>query len=250
VPPSLARRALDAAVRPLHLVAPGFGVAAAGGLVALGAAPFAIAVGALSLGAWGALVAWDLATPPKVPDPTERIASEELREHLRAVIAAGERVRAHLDAHDGSFGPSLAEIRAESDELVDAALAAATRADAVARLLATVDAHALVQEGESRGAAAKKARDPEVKQALKRAAEAKARELKGWRELAGVVQRVTAELVAAEAALDELLVRVVRVTVDDPGAGAGEAVRGEIKDLAARLHVLERAAETTLREVG
>ena len=60
------------------------------------------------------------------------------------------------------------------------------------------------------------------------------------------------ELVATEAALDELHARVARVTLDDPGdpAAGGAQVRQQLKELSTRLHALERSAADTLKEMA
>ncbi len=234
------------------------GAIAAGGLLVAGLAPFAIAVGALSLGAWGALVAWDLATPapmippPPPPDPLAGIRVHRLRALLGAVHTAGDRVLAQIAAHDGAVSPSLAEIAAECEELLVAAGEATRRADGLSALLVAVDAQALDREHHERAQAAARAADPEVGRALQAAADAKGRERATWQELARLVERIAAELVAAEASLDELHVRVVRVTHEDPAdASAGGAqVREQVKELAGRLHVLERSAAQTLREIA
>lgn len=252
----LPRRLVNAAVKPLHLVPAGLGTAAAAGLLAAGMAPLAAAVGLLSLGTWGAMVAWDLVSPtpppPPPPDPTEAIRAPHLRSLLGAVLAANARVRERVEAHDGALTPALVELAGEADELVSAALDATRRGDAADALLSGLDAAGLAREVEERRELARRAADPEVRRSMSEAAEAKARTLEAWRELRRVIDRIAAELVATEAALDELQARVARVTIDDPGApGAGGAqVRLQLHELSTRLHTLERSAADTLKEMA
>ncbi len=258
------RRFLDAAVKPLHLLPPGLGAMAAGGLLVAGFPPLAIAVGALSMGAWGAMVAWDLVTPappvptPPPPDPLAGIRTERLRALLMAVRRAGARVTEQVEAHDGAVSPSLvASPAATSSSSHSAAIStrdgeATRRADGLWTQLSAVDQAVLGREQADRAAAASHAADPEVARALQLAADAKSREMTTWRELGRLVERIAAELVAAEASLDELHARVIRVTHDDPAdASAGGAqVRDQVKELAGRLQVLERSAAETLKEIA
>lgn len=253
MPPSLGTRLFGAAVRPLNLLPVGLGAITATGLALIGLPPIAVAVGALSLGTWGALMAWDLVAAPKPaapPDPARGIASPRLQGHLAALHEVGARVRARIEAHDGVLTSSLAELLAECQELLDAADGAARRGDAVLSMLAEVDRTALTAERDQRAREAREARDPEVRTALTAAAEAKARELATWQSLATLANRIAAELVAADAAMDELNVRVARMTLDDPGsAESGLPVREQVKGLASRLNTLERAAQATLEEI-
>lgn len=259
MPTPTGRRFLDAAAKPLHLLPPGVGMVAAGGLLVAGLPPLAVAVGVLSMGAWGALVAWDLVGPGPAPapepppvDPLAGIRTERLRLVMGAIHEAARRVERQIDGHEGAVTPSLLELSAESRALVTAADEAARRADALAVLLASVDHGALARELDERARAAAQAPDPEVARALRLAADAKGRERETWRELGRLVDRITAELVAAEASLDELAARVIRVTHDDPAdtSAGGAEVRGQVKAVADRLQVLEKSAADTLREVG
>lgn len=247
-------RFLDAATRPLHVLPPAIGVIGAGGLLVAGLPPLALALGALSLGTWGALTAWELVTPPKPPppppDPTASIQAPELRSQLRAVLDAAERVRLRIEEHDGVLDSSLAELLAEQRDLVSAATTTARRGDAVWRLLGAVDPNLLRREIEERRAAARRAADPEVARSLEAAAAAKEREMETWRGLAGLVDRIRAELVAADAALDELHARVVRLTLDDPAAMVDADIGGQLRSMAERLHGLERTVDATLREMA
>lgn len=247
-------RLLSAATRPLHLLPPGLGVIAAGGLLVAGLPPLAIAVGVLSLGTWAALTGWEMAggapPPSPPPDPLAGIQAPELRDQLRSVLAAADRVRAQVEGHDGVLDGSFVEILAEQTELVTAATATARRADKVWALLRTVDPASLQGEVADRRAAARRAVDPEVRRSLEEAAAAKAREIDAWRSLAGLVDRVRAELVAADAALDELHARVVRLMMDDPSAAADASVATQVRSLAERLHGLERSVDATLKEMA
>lgn len=247
-------RVVTAATRPLHLLAPGVGIAAAGGLLAVGLPPLAVAVGALSLGTWAALTGWELVqrppAPPPPPDPASELRAPDLRERLRAVLDAAARVTAHVHGHEGVLDGTLAELEAEQQELVTAATSAARRADKVWLLLGAVDPAALQREVEERRAAARAARDPEVARPYEEAADAKERELATWRSLARLLERARAELVAAEAALDELRARVARLMLEDPGVGLGGDIRAQVRSLSERLHGVERAVDDTLRELG
>lgn len=257
--PPVGQRLIQAAVRPLHLLPPGLGVVTAGGLLVAGLPPLALAVGALSLGTWGALVAWDLATPPPPPppappppDPLEGIRSPGLRARVEGVQAAARRVQERLGAQDSAMASALVELEAEATELWEAALQAARRGDTVEQLLGGVDLAALAQAAEERAATARRSADPEVARALDQAAQAKLRELQTWQDLGSLASRIHAELVGAEAALDELNARLVRVMLDDPGqaAAGGAQVRQQVHELAERLQILEKSAARTLSEVG
>lgn len=255
MPEPLGRRLIQAAVKPLNMLPPGLGVVTAGGLLVAGLPPLALAVGALSLGTWGALVAWDLATPPPPPppppDPLEGIRSPALRARLEGVQAAAARVQRRLAAPDSAMASSLVELEAEATELLDAAFRAARRGDAVEALLGSVDHAGLAQAVAERAATARRASDPEVARALTQAAAAKERELETWRELEALGGRIHAELVAAEAALDELHARLALVMLDQPDAEAagGAQVRQQVHEMAERLQILERSAARTLQEV-
>ena len=100
----LLSRLATAAVRPLHLLPAGVGAVTAGGLVFLGLPPLALAVGALSIGAWGALVAWDLASAKPAHGRLGTSALETLLEEVRS--SAG-RITDRIDAHEGVLAPSL-----------------------------------------------------------------------------------------------------------------------------------------------
>ena len=253
-PRPILARALDAAARPANLVAPGLGVVTAGGLVAMGLAPFALAVGALSLGTWSALVAWDLATPPRPVEPPVEpdLASPQLDALLDAVRASASKVRDEVLAHDGVLSASLLALVGECDDLVETASRAARRGDAVWQRLAALDIAAMKRDVELRRQAARQAADSEVAASFGRAADAKQRELDAWRDTRVLVERIVAELVATEAALGELHARVVRLTLHDPGDpdAYGAGIGPEIKVLKERLDVLERSAARTLEEVG
>ena len=253
------KRLMRAAAKPLNLLPAGVGAVTAAGLAVGGLPPVAIAVGALSLASWGALVAWDMVSAPSEnpePDPAAGIASPGLQAHLQSLMDVGGRIRARIDAHEGMLTPSLVELRAECQELIEAATGAALRGDTLVALLADVDRAALLAERDQRVREAREAGDPEVERALTAAAEAKTREIQTWQSLATLANRIAAELVAADAAMDELNVRVVRVTLEDPGAAEdgigepGQRVREQVKALASRLNGLERAAKATLEEVG
>jgi hypothetical protein len=57
-------------------------------------------------------------------------------------------------------------------------------------------------------------------------------------------------LVAADAGLDELHARVVRLTLDDPAAVLDADVHGQLRSMAARLQGLERSVDDTLKEMA
>ncbi len=254
MPPALGSRLVGTAARPLNLLPVGLGGAAALGLVMAGLPPLALAVGALSLGTWGALVAWDLVSAPKpepAPGPATTLASPRLQGQLDGLVVAAAAVQARIQAHEGVLSPSLAELNAECQHLLEAATGAALRGDTVLTMLAGVDQDALIRERDLRGRQARDASDPEVRRSLTSASEAKAREIETWQSLSTLANRIAAELVAADAALDELNVRVARMTLDDPGsAETGGQVREQVKELSGRLNMLERAAQATLAEVG
>lgn len=253
VPPVPGSRLIGAAAKPLNLLPVGLGGITAAGLLLGGLPPLAIAVGALSFGTWAALVAWDLVSAPRpvaTPEPAARLLSPRLQGHLDSLNAVGASVRGRIDGHEGVLTPSLAELNAECQHLLEAATGAAKRGDVVLSMLAGVDRAALTLERDLRVREARAANDPEVRRSLTAASEAKAREIETWQSLATLANRISAELVAADAAMDELNVRVARMTLDDPGAAdPGGQLRDQVKGLASSLNTLERAAQATLEEV-
>ena len=178
------------------------------------------------------------------------LRAPSLRALVRSILEASDKVHRQLEAQDEALAAVSVEIRGEEAELVEAALAAARRGDHIWQMLQAVDPNQLRQEVAARRTAAERALDPDVARSLKEAAEAKEREMASWRDLAGLVDRIEADLVAADAALDELHVRVVRLAAQEPGTAGGLEVRQQVKDLAERLHILERSAEATMLEVG
>jgi hypothetical protein len=245
----LMQRAIDASVRPLNLLAPGVGVAAAGGLLALGFPPLAIAAGAMSLATWGALVAWDLSAAPAAEPSRKPFATPQLERAYSAIAAAADRVRAAIDAHDGVLSSSLVELRASCDELVDGAARMAARADAIAAFLRTHDPQQMERGIEETLRNARQVRDPTARDSLLAAADAKRRQLASLGELHTLFDRILAELVGIEAALGELHARVVKLTFDDPERALDVGVGDELRTVQERVRVLEQSAAATLREL-
>jgi hypothetical protein len=258
-PNNLLGRALVAATRGSNIVPPGLGIAAAGGLLAVGLAPVAAVVGALSAVTWGALVAWDLAGSPGPgpgpgsnpdPDPDPDLAPH-FAQALTAIRAAAARVREPIDQHDGVLSDSLLEVGAATDDLVSRAEALVRRGDAIARHIRGSDPQRIEQEMQQREASAASMRDAAAAASLRMAADAKRRELATWAELRDQHARIVAELVAVESSLDALRARVVALTLNDPGdASAGATIGAELHELGERLDVLERAAAATIRSIG
>ncbi|MSP55929.1 MAG: hypothetical protein EXR69_10050 [Myxococcales bacterium] len=253
VPHAPGSRLIGAAAKPLNLLPVALGGITATGLLLGGLPPLAVAVGAISFGAWAALVAWDLVSVPKAeatPRPVVSSLSPRLQAHLDSLNAVGASVRERIKGHEGVLTPSLVELNAECQHLIDAATGAAKRGDAVLAMLAGVDRDELRLERDLRAREARAATDAEVRRSLTAASEAKTREIETWQSLATLASRISAELVAADAAMDEINVRVARMTLDDPGsADAGGQLRDQIKGVASRLYTLERAAQATLEEV-
>lgn len=260
---SLAARALTAATRPLHLAPLGVGVVVGGGLVAVGLAPLAVVVGGLSVTTWGALVGWDLlagagaerpVTPtPATPPPDRRtVRSLVLRKALQDVDQAAARVLGRMRRQDGVLGAAFVELEADVRGLVEQAEGLAAQGDGVFAFLLEHDPATLERELHARSLAARQAADPEAARSLQSAAESKRRQLEAWKELRTLGDRVTAELAALQAALEELDVRVVKLTLQDPAGAArvGADAGRDIRALRERVGVLEQAAARTLRELG
>ena len=251
-PPSFGRRLLDSAVRPLNLVAPGLGGLVAGGLVATGLPPLAIAVGAVSIAAWGAMVVFDLATPhrepPKAPPPK---LAPHLQEAVEAVRRAGAQVDQGIQRHDGVLSASLAEVSGDCQGLLEAAEGLARRGDAVYRWLQTHDPQAVVAEITQLQRVRQGTRDPEAAATLAGAIGAKQAELQARESIRAIHDRIVAELIATEAALDELAARVIKLTFGDSAEleEGGEGIRAGLAELRAHMGGLERAASATLKEV-
>lgn len=253
----LLRRAIDASVRPLNLVAPGVGAAAAGALVAMGLPPLALAAGSLAVAAWGAMVAWDLSIPPPPepatppPAPPRRLQAPDLQRAIEGIRASAATVRARIEGHDGVLSTSLLELQADCDALVESAEAMARRGDAAWLFLRAHDPARIQGELDELRRRAKHAQDPEAGASLQSAVESKERQLAAWSGLRTVCDRIAAELVAVAAALDELDVRVVQLTLQDPGDPVPGAKLGADLDLLRdRVQLLERSAAATLQEVA
>jgi hypothetical protein len=257
---SLLRRALDASVRPINLLAPTVGVVAGGALLAVGFPPLALAAGALSVATWGALVAWDIANAapellregPPEPPRAPKLESIQLARAHGAILEAAGRVRRAVSSHEGVLSTSLLEIQAATDELVEAATGMATRGDALFRFLSEHDPSDLRRMAEEHQRSARGMRDPEVAASLRAAAEAKRRQLETLEELRTLYDRILAELLSVEAALGELHARVVKLTFDDPSHAVTTAhsVGGELAGVRQRVQLLERSAAATLRELS
>lgn len=253
----LLRRALDASVKPLNLVAPGVGAAAAGALVVLGLPPLALAAGSLAVAAWGAMVAWDLTIPPPpqpaTPPPAtpRRLQAPDLQQAIEGIRASAATVRARIDGHDGVLSASLLELQGDCDALVASADAMARRGDAAYLFLLAHDPAQIRQELEALRRRAKSARDPEAGASLQSAVASTERRLAAWSGLETVHARIAAELLAVRAALDELHVRVVQLTLQDPGeAMPGAKLGADLEILRDRVQVLERSAAATLKELA
>jgi hypothetical protein len=251
----LLRKALDASVRPINLVAPGVGAAAAASLLALGLPPLALTAGALSIVTWGALVAWDIATSPGAPAAAAArvpFAAKDVERAHQAIAAAADRVRVAIDRHDGVLTDSLVELLANCDELVDSAARMAGRGDAVYAFLRSHDPVAIERAAEEHLRSARSVRDEAARTSLEAAAEAKRRQLATWQELRNLYDRIVAELISVEATLDELHARVVKLTFEDPGLAveASQQVGADLKTVRERVRVLEQSAAATLREIS
>jgi hypothetical protein len=255
VPPK-AGDALRAVVRPINLVAPGVGSAAAAGLLFLGMPALALTAGALSIVTWGALVAWDLVVPqaPALPGEPERkpFAAAGIERSWQSIRAAADRVRSAVDRHDGVLTGSLVELLADCEELVDSARGMASRGDAVHGYLRSHDPAEMARVAEDHVRSARSVRDPAARSSLEAAAGAKRRQLETWQELRTLYDRILAELVNVEAALDELHARVVKLTFDDPAvaADASERVGADLRSVRERVRVLEQSAAATLRDLS
>jgi hypothetical protein len=253
---SFPARAAKAALRPLNMAPVALGVATSAGLLVAGLAPVAVLVGGLSMATYGAMVLFDAASPPPAPPPRgpdrAEIASLRLRKALVDVDRAAARVVATLDGHDGAIGPSLVEVRADCDALVEQATELARRGDAAHRALTATDPAELERDAQARLAAARATADSEAARAHRQAAEARRRQLEHWTELRRTHDRVEAELGSVVATLDELQVRLVRLTLQDPALAVrdGADASREMKALRERVGILERSARLTLEEVG
>lgn len=238
---SPSHRALASATRPLHLAPLAIGALTGGGLLAVGLAPLALAAGAVSLTTWGALVAWDLAAPPPPLTPFARL--------LASVHRAAEPVTARIGSQDGGLGAALAEVRSRVNALVEQANALAARGESVDRFLEAHPAGDLEREIREQKAALGRIRDPEAAATLRAALEAKERQRAVITELRADRERLIAGLVSAEAALDELHARLVRLTLNDPTDEIPRDAAAEIRELGDRVGILERSAAQTLREL-
>jgi hypothetical protein len=168
----------------------------------------------------------------------------------RRCSSCGPSARARLGV-DAELEGDLAARDDVSGGLLDSADETALRGDTLYAWLRSHDPNAIHQEARDRADAAHRARDVEVARSLRTAADAKARQLETYRELRALLDRISAELVAAEATLDELHARVMKLTLSDPGdAVAGLSVGQDLAELRKRLQVLEKSAAATLREVG
>lgn len=247
------RRTVDAFVQPLNLAPTGVGTVAAGVLLVVGQVPLALLAGGLGLVATGALVAWDLFGTSAAPPPEADWAlpkSAQLRAELIEIHGGLARLRARVAEHeDAVVADALRSLEQDAAQLVVVADRIAARGDTIHELLDAQSSDQLTRSARERRAAARQAADPAVAKALKAAADANEREHATWRELATLYDRIVAELVATDAALDELHARVVRLAVSDPGDTSADDVGTELGALRGRLETLERAAAQTMKEM-
>ena len=250
----LIRRAFDAAVRPVNLLAPGLGTAVAGGLLTAGLPPLALAVGALSALTWGALVAWDVASKPRPappPPPPQKTLAAPFAGLLSGVEASARAVMDRIDGHDGAVGTTLLEVRADCVALVEAARRLAQRGDTVHHWLVSHSSEDVRAQIKELGEAQKRARDPAAAASLESAVQARRNELKARDGIRDIGERIIAELVATDAGLDELHARVVALTLADPtdSDARTDAVARDVRALRDQVSLLEKAAAATLLEV-
>lgn len=259
-PPPLLARTWRAASRPGQLKLLAGGALAAGAAAGFGVAlatPIpAIAVGALTLLAWGAGSLWDGLYEPALrggPDPTPpppagpHLADPTLRAGLDAVRRAAARVKEAIAGVEGPLEGNLVEAEASCRELEEGAVRLATRGDHLLSVAAEVAGQGLPQRWAELDQKAKTARDPQARARWKEAAERTRAQLDHARELAGAAERTHAELAAVESALGELHTRILRM--DASGLDEAGGLRDTLRSMDDELAALETAAEATLKEL-
>jgi hypothetical protein len=229
------------------------------GSAAVGAAALhSLPILALGGVAYGALVAWDLASPAfwkkarkteaeSLPDASD-LTDQSLREVVRNLDAGRvkldrvlaetpEMVKGHLA---GVLG-SIEEMEAGSARLVK-------RAEDLTRYLATTDLHAVRVEIESLTMRASTARDSVTRQQYESARTLREEQLRAVDDIAAARDRVMANLSRMVATLEGLSPKVVRMRALD--AQAMDALSGTMNDELERINGDMKEFEETLQSLG
>lgn len=228
-----------AALRPVHLVAPGAGL-----LMALASERwwlFPLSLAVLGAMAWlaarragDAAVDWegalDAVTQPRV------VAA------LRRVRASEARLAEQVAGAPGVLREALAVCVAQGRAAGRAGVELARRAEALGAALAAADGARARREAARRREWARDARDEDVRQELAGAARAYDEAAGHAEALAAERERCVARLEGLAAALEGAAVRAARLRVDGAHEAAPAALRADVEALRATLEVFEGPA--------
>jgi hypothetical protein len=235
-PKTVARASID----PVNL-----GVAAGAATLAFGLG--SVAIGALGVLAYGAMVAYDALVPGKdkreresaLPDP-KTIADKETRARIEQIVAAKKEIARVLVDTPADVRANLAETLASLEELDGFAARLVARAEDIGRHLAGIDLPALVSDVKQLEARRDSTSDMSAKKGFAEAKAARVDELRTLKELKAAKDRVDAGLAHLVALLGALPTKIVHMRALD--AQALDKISG---DLNSELEALGRELKTS-----
>ncbi|MEP7124035.1 MAG: hypothetical protein ABJE95_24120 [Byssovorax sp.] len=229
------------------------------GSAAVGAAALhSLPILALGGAAYGALIAWDLASPAfwkkaRKTDAESLPAASDLTDHaLRDVVrnldAGREKLDKVLAETPGMVKGHLAGVLGSIEEMEAGAARLVKRAEDLTRYLATTDLHAVRVEIESLMARASTARDSVTRKQYESARALREEQLRAVDDIAAARDRVMANLSRMVATLEGLSPKVVRMRALD--AQAMDALSGTMNDEIERINGDMKEFEETLQSLG
>lgn len=251
---------------------PGFGrvfgkaVSSLGSLGVAGAA----AVAAAALGSWpilaiggaayGALVAWDLASPDfwkralgdaslesvKLPDP-QRLKDPTLAAAVRRILGARGEVARVLDETPASVKDNLYIAVAQIAELESHTAKLVARGEDLFGYLAKADVTAARAGLDELGEKIRKARSPDARAQYEAARRAREEQVKALEDLDTARDRIAAQLATIVAALEGLPPKIMRMRTVD--AEAMDQLGGDVNDELKRMNGEVAIFEETLRSM-
>ena len=214
----------------------------------------------LALGgvAYGALVAWDLASPAfwkkarrsdgeSLPDAAE-LTDQGLREVVRNLDAGREKLDKVLAETPEVVKSHLAGVLGSIEEMEAGAIRLVKRAEDLTRYLATTDSASVRVEIQSLTGRAGAARDSVTRQQYESARTMREDQLRALDDIAAARERVMANLSRMVATLEGLSPKVVRMRALD--AQAMDALSGTMNDELERINGDMKEFEETLQSLG
>ncbi len=227
---------------------------AAVGAAALHSIPL-LAIGGV---AYGALVAWDLASPAfwkkarksdaeSLPSASD-LTDQGLREVVRNLDAGREKLEKVLAETPDAVKGHLAGVLGSIEEMEAGAARLVKRAEDLTRYLATTDLNAVRVEIQSLMHKASTSRDAVTRQQYESARAMREEQLRAVDDIAGARDRVMANLSRMVATLEGLSPKVVRMRALD--AQAMDALSGTMNDELERINGDMKEFEETLQSLG